>query len=62
MMFKMLCGYEASCSTGIGKRVWRIVEWDCLEMSSSAIGNQIKGTQNTFLYSEEAGVSNGFQR
>ena len=62
MIFKMLCGHEASCSTGIGKRVWRIVEWDCLEMGSSAMENRIKGTQNTFLYSVEAGVFNGFQR
>lgn len=33
-----------------------------MEMGSNAIGNRIKGTQNTFLYSVEAGVSNGFQR
>lgn len=61
-MFQMLYGHETSYSTGIGKRVWRIVEWDCLEMGSNAIGNRIKGTQNIFLYSVEAGVFNGFQR
>ena len=30
----MLCGYEASCSTGIGKRVGRIVEWDWMEIDT----------------------------
>lgn len=40
----MLCGHEASYSTGIGKRVWRIVEWNRLEMGSNAIGNRIKRT------------------
>lgn len=61
-MFQMLCRHEASYSTGIGKRVWRIVEWDCMEIGSNAIGNRIKGTQNTFLYSVEARIFNGFQR
>ena len=58
----MLCGHEASCSIDIGKSVWRIVEWYCLEMSSNAIGNRIKGTQNTFLYSVKASIFKGFQR
>lgn len=58
----MLCGHEASYSTGIGKRVWRIVEWNRLEMGSNAIGNRIKRTQNTLLYSVKAGILIGFQR
>lgn len=58
----MLCGHEASYSTGIGKRVWRIVEWNRLEMGSNAIGNRIKRTQNTFLYSVKASIFKGFQR
>lgn len=26
------------------KYLWRIIEWDCLEMGGNIIGNQIKGT------------------